>query len=506
MRPNSVWIATTPDIPFLPLEADIETEVAIIGGGITGVTLAHLLSRSGKRVVVLEAHSNAGGTTGHSTGNLYSVVGERIYQIESKHGKDTSRAVVESRAEAVALIESLVKQHQFDCEFMRVPWVLYATNEKDSSEVEKERDALRNAGLVVDEVRELPYDVNATIGIRVEGQAQFNPAKYVEQLCKITANDRARFYENSQVVDIQEKEDHVVLRTPRGSVRADQVIHATHTPKGALKIHTSLAPYREYAVAVTLEGPYPDPGIYWSLEPHGKSIRTYETAGEKYVVCLGSVHKTGQEKSAEESYRAIERYLADHFPVSDITHRWSAQGYRSPDLLPFVGKLNNSKRIYFASGFATDGLTYGTLSAMILHDMILGLENRWQPVYSPDRSSLLSSVTSYVKENINVAGQYIKDMPAGEVESVSDIRSGEGKVVVIGGEKCGVYRDSEGGVHAVSAVCTHMACIVEWNDAERSWDCPCHGSRFSPEGVVLEGPAMINLERKILPAQERSSE
>jgi glycine/D-amino acid oxidase-like deaminating enzyme/nitrite reductase/ring-hydroxylating ferredoxin subunit len=493
---TSIWEDAVSQLrKYDQLTSNIEADVVILGGGITGMTCAHLLSRSGQRVVLLEALSIGKGTTGYSTGNLYQPVSGRLFRVLDGYDAETARKVVESRADAMKLVSDIVAANNIACDLRTVPWWLYAVDDETRGEVEKERDALRKSGIAVSEEKMTPIGIAPSIAIRIEAQMQFNPYEYVVRLAEASASDACRIYENSAVTEIEAHDDHVTVRTAEGAVRARYAIHATHTPKGTHKVHTSTAPYREYAVAATLDGPLPEPGICWSTQVSAKSIRTYEVRGKQHILCMGSVHKVGQEESAEGAYQAIEAYLKKHFPVTQITHRWSAQGYRSSDQLPLIGELGPHKNVFMATGFRTDGLTYGTLAAMILTDRINGKENRWWHLYHTDRGNLLTAAKDFIKENVNVAAQYISDMPGkGDVASLEEIPPGEGRVVTIDGEKCGVYRDPSGALSAVSAVCTHMACIVEWNNAEETWDCPCHGSRFARNGAVLEGPAMKPLE------------
>ena len=493
---RSIWRTTPSETNFPTLNESINADVAIVGGGITGITSAYLLAKSGKKVVVLEAGNIAGGTSGYSTGNLYAMVDKRLHHIQSKWDKETAAAVAGSRSAAVNLVERIVREEKIDCDFKRVPWYLFSeTNEKDET-IENEIEAAAGYGLQVEELNDLPLPIHVSKAIKVENQAQFNPSAFVTSLAEKVDKTNCRIFENSPVYHI-EKEEELTLSTPKGTVTAQKVILATHSPKGIYAVHTALYPYREYAMAAKLNsGDFPD-GIYWDTEADfHTSIRTYKKDGNSYVIMLGGHHKVGQEDDYTRFYDKLEQNIRKFYDISSIDYKWSAQHYKPADGLPYIGESKDDN-IYFATGFSTDGLTYGVLSAMIFDDILNNRENAWADLYKAKRFTPVKSAKEYIKENINVAAQYLKNIPGtADDEIYSEIKAGEGKVVDHGTEKWAVYRDENGVVHCRSALCTHMACVVDWNEAEKSWDCPCHGSRFEATGEVIEGPAFSPLEPK----------
>ena len=493
---RSIWKSTAPKNNFPSLNEHINTEIAIIGGGITGVTTAYFLAKSGKKVVLLEAGTISGGTTGDSTGNLYAMVDKRLHHIQSKWDEETAANVARSRGEAVDLVEELVNKYQIDCSFKRVPWYLFSETDQKDETIEKEIAAAANYRLKVEELQELPVPVKVSKAIKVEGQAQFNPAAFVRGLAENIDSANCRIFENSEVYHI-EKEEELVLSTATGTVTAKKVILATHTPKGIYGLQTALYPYREYAIAAKLKsGDFPD-GIYWDTEADfHTSMRTYSKGGDNFVLVLGGHHKVGQEDDYSRFFRKLEQQARKYFDVSEISYEWSAQHYKPADGLPYIGESSDDN-IYIATGFSTDGLTYGVLSAMILDDLLNGRKNEWSDLYKASRFTPVKSAKNFINENLNVAKQYIKDLPGkAEAGSFDEIAAGQGKVVEVDNEKWAVFKDDTGQVHCQSAVCTHMDCIVDWNDAEKSWDCPCHGSRFKATGEVIEGPAFSPLDKR----------
>lgn len=496
MSKISVWKTASEQPSFPALNGPLTVDVAIVGGGISGLTAAYLLSKGGKKVAVLEARSIGEGSTGYSTGNLYSTIGgEGLHSVKSKWNESKLREVVESRASAVGLIEETIKKFGIDCGFQRVPWCLFTEDEKGKSYIEKEKEAMEKAGLATSS--DIPFPIPVNYGVRIDNQAQFNPLQYVKSLAKNIQSDNCLIFENTQVTNVHEGEK-CTVETIGGNVEASQVVMTTHTPKGLYLVHTSLGPYREYAVAVKLHGAYPDAGIYWDmLESEHYSMRTYDTPEGKVLMILGEMHKVGQKKHNNECFDRLEAFLRKRFEVASVAFKWAAQQYKPADGIPYIGKSSGESKTYIATGFGADGLTYGTLAAMIISDEIMGKENKWSKTYDASRLTPIASAKEFAKENVNVAAQYLKDwLPFAYAKDFEEIKAGEGKVISHNGEKLAAFRDTDNQLHVCSAICTHLACVVHWNEAELSWDCPCHGSRFDREGKVLEGPALLNLAKK----------
>lgn len=491
----SIWEGTAKESSaFSTLEGHKEADVVIIGGGITGLTSAMLLSEAGKKVVVLEALQIGLGTTGNSTGNLYVTVDEYLSGIKKKWGAGVMKAVVQSRTEALNLIEANITKYDIDCNFYRTSFNLFAEDlDKDiESFIEEEFEALTEAGVKVSVGSNpgLPFDV--TKSLTVDGQAQFHPLKYVRGLAEILKGT-CEIHENSQVIDFDE--DTGIVKTKDGSVKAKHVIMATHTPKGVYGVHTVLGPYREYGVAAELLSGEMPRGVFWRMNKPKRSVRCFKDGDKDYVMVIGEKYKTGHGENIGEYIQRLENYLTTHFNIGPITHVWAGQQYRPADNLPYIGKHGDF--MYFLTGFASDGLVYGTLASMIVSDMIIGKVNKWEDIYRLNRFTPLKSFTEFFKENADNLVQYLKGAPSdADVDSMKEVPLGEGKIVEKDGEKLAVYKDENGINHVCSAVCTHMKCTVNWNPSEQTWDCPCHGSRFKINGQVIEGPAVVGLPVK----------
>lgn len=495
---EAVWSAVTIQKQYPKPDKNLEADVAIIGGGITGLSAAYVLAKAGKKVVVLEALRIGRGTTGTSTGNLYATVGEHLSSLKSKRNLETMKMVAQSRAEAINFIEDRVKEFQINCEFERVPWYLFSeAGDDQTDQVEKERQACAEAGLAVSgQIPEnFPFKANAVTTL--PDQAQFNPLKYVQGLAAGIEGDNCRIFENTKVLRVEDG-DPCIIHTENGEIRARQIVMATHSPKGVYAVHTAMEPYREFAVAFELKTGLPEGGIYWHQKQlQHYSIRPYRTVQGDYLLVLGEPYKVGHELHNEEKLKLIEAYARKHFEVESVAYTWAAQNYKPADGLPFIGNSPLEKHIYIATGFAADGLTYGTLAAMIIGDLIQNKPNNWATIYDPKRFTPVASAPKFLKENVDVAVNLVKDyLFFGDARELEEIKAGEGKTLEVNDEKVAAYRDEKGELHVVSAKCTHMGCIVHFNNAEKSWDCPCHGSRFGIDGTVLEGPAFADLARK----------
>jgi Rieske Fe-S protein len=361
-------------------------------------------------------------------------------------------------------------------------------------EIEKEREAINLSGVKVTGTAAADFPFEAQSLAYVGAQAQFNPLKYVRKLAESVRDQHCRIYEKTKVTSIRDY-DPCYVETTGGVIKAKKVVQATHSPKGIYAVHAMMEVYREYAVAAKLKEDIPA-GIYWALEGNEKySIRTYDTPEGKYLIVLGDSKKVGHSQETWQSFQKLENYLKIVFNVDEMSWLWGAQNYSPSDYIPFIGKSPMEDNIYIATGFAADGLVYGTLAAMIISDMIAMKGNPWSEFYNPARLKPVTSAKT-LQENADVTAHLIKEYNfKGSEEELAGIGRGEGRIVEFNREKAAAFRDNDDHLHVVSAKCTHMGCIVHWNDAEKSWDCPCHGSRFTIDGEVIEGPAFGNLEK-----------
>lgn len=493
---KSIWKSQAQGTNFPSLNQDIKADVCIVGGGITGLTAAMQLKDSGMKVVLLEAMKIGDGTTGFSSNHLNTQIDYTYQEVTKKHNSDKAKTVAESRADAIAYIEKMVQKHNLDCDFKRVTGYLYAEKEANEKSVEEEYEYCRRVGLKVNLVDEIPLPIHVYKAIEFADQAQFNSQKYLEGLSG-NLGTNCEIYENSRVKKYKHKDKKLI--TENGSVTAHHVILATHLPL-FINIHqTTAAPYRSYVVTAKL-AEYPPHGLYWdNMEPYHYT-RVYEHHGEKWLVVGGADHKAGHDDDEKDYFAELERYVKDRYPVESFVHRWSSQYYEPVDGLPFIGETPGGDTL-MATGYSGDGLVYGTIAGIILADLAMGKKHHWHDTYNSKRMPPLSSGKTYLEENLDVAKHLIMDR-LHSAANIDTIDNDSGALVDINSNRYALYKDSSGDLHVCSANCPHLGCLVKWNHMEKSWDCPCHGSRFSATGELIIGPAThdlkkIDLEEKV---------
>ncbi|MBK0393889.1 FAD-dependent oxidoreductase [Ramlibacter algicola] len=494
MDTTSVWRATATGAGFAMLQADVQCDVLVVGGGITGVTTALLLAQQGRKVVLLEADEIGGGTTGHSTGNLYVTTTDGISSVQSTWDETVAREVVQQRKAAIDFIEQQCRDLP-NAHFTRCPLVLWSRDLDGNADVESEQQALAQLGCLarLDEAGVRPGLPQPRGPVMVlEDQAQFQPQAYTLALAQRAAKAGASLHEHSRVIELDAKAR--VATTATGSVKAAEIVLATHSPKGVHLVHAEMPVHREYVVAFEMGATDPGPGIFWWSGEQGLSIRTLAHEGRRYVIAAGPEQKVGVH-NAKASLLAVETLATQMLQPGPTRHRWSAQNYRSHHGLPYIGRDHSG--CFIATGFSTDGLTWGTVAARLLAAEISGQPDAFGKRCEPGRFTPAKGASTLVEENLTTASTLVKDyLTRPQHEHLSSLAPGDSAIVEAGGETFAAYRAPDGELFAVSPVCTHMGCKVRWNSVETSWDCPCHGSRFRPDGTVAEGPALVPLHRK----------
>jgi glycine/D-amino acid oxidase-like deaminating enzyme/nitrite reductase/ring-hydroxylating ferredoxin subunit len=483
---GSLWLDAMPQEALAPLTEDLRVDVAVVGGGLTGLTTALLLKRAGLRVAVLEAERCGGGVTGNSTAKVTALQSTIYRTIRERHGAEAASTYAEASLAAVAKVAELARTEQIDCDLHRRPAFSYAPTSEELREIEAEASAAGQAGLPVRLTTDvdLPYPVAGAV--RLDDQLEFQPVRYVRGLVDAVNSGSGAVYEHTRVTGVS-FDSPPTVHTAAGSVRADHVVVATHYPlldRGVF--FARLESSRSYCIAAEIAEPAPE-GLSISAGSPTRSIRSHNGL----LVLAGESHPTGDSAASPERYQALEAFAGEHWTVRKVTHHWSAQDPSSYDKLPIIGRYTPlSPRLFVASGFMKWGLTSGTFAAMIIADQIGGRDNPWQEVFHPNRVTLRSAPT-LARLNVKVAADLVGDrLRPAEADSIAAVPPGEARVVGSHREKIGVYRDEDGVAHAVSLRCTHLGCLLRFNRAERSWDCPCHGSRFDVDGAVLEGPAV----------------
>ena len=497
-RRASLWLATTEDEGAFPrLDRPLSVDVAVLGGGIVGISTALLLKRAGMTVAVIEADRVGAGVTGHTTAKLSSLHGLAYTRLSSNFGEDGARAYGEANQAGIEQVAQWVDEEGIDCDFRRKPNFTYAATRESLSDIEREVEAAQRAGLAASytEETDLPYPVVGAI--RVEDQAEFHPRRFVLALAELIPGEGSHVFEGTRATGVSEGKP-CRVETTGPPLTAGAVVVATHFPFLDRGLYFArMHPERSYALGVRVSGATPQ-GMYISAEQPTRSIRSHPTPDGEILIVGGEGHKTGQGGDTLERYRALERFARDHWDVESVEYQWASQDNEAVDHVPYIGRyLPHSRRLYTATGFKKWGLAQGVAAGMLLEDLILGRENSWASLYDPARMKPLASAKDFVKENANVAGRFVGDrLTKRGGRDARDLAPGEGDIANLDGEKVAAFRDDEGALHAVSPLCTHLGCQVNWNSGDRSWDCPCHGSRFSPDGEILHGPAVSPLERK----------
>ena len=500
---TSVWMAA--DVPDLPtLTHDIRTSVCIVGAGIAGMSSAYLLGRAGRAVVVVDDGPIGGGETGRSTAHITAALDDRYSEIEKLHGVQGSRIAAESHTAAINRIESISSLEDIDCDFERVDGYLFLGAGDDRKLLEEELEAAHRAGLsdveLLDRAPVKAFESGSVL--RFPRQAQFHPLKYLNGLARAIARDGGQLYSGTHVESIEDGEPATVTTSNGHVITADSVIVATNSPVNDwVIVHTKQAAYRTYVIAARVPRASVTRALYWdTLDPY-HYIRLQEVdplldprRREELLIVGGEDHKTGQADDADQRFKRLEEWARQHFPmIGTIDFRWSGQIMEPVDYMAFIGRNPGSdQHIFIATGDSGNGITHGAVAGILLTDLILGRRNPWSELYDPSRVTLRAT-PAFLKENINVVGQYSDWATRSDIDSYEQIAPGTGAVIRRGIKKIAVYRDDQGNIHERSAVCTHLYCIVSWNSAERTWDCPCHGSRFDPYGHVVNGPAITPL-------------
>jgi glycine/D-amino acid oxidase-like deaminating enzyme/nitrite reductase/ring-hydroxylating ferredoxin subunit len=499
-RTASLWMDTTAGAPAHPrLAEDLSVDVAVIGGGLLGMTTALLCARDGASVAVLERDVVGGGVTGHTTAKVTALHGAAYAELRSKHGVDAARAYAQGNQAAIATVRDLAGELGIDCDLRTRSAYTYVADAGQRSTIEDEADAAREAGLDVELVRDTPLPYSVAGAVRLDEQVEFHARKYVLGLARAVADAGGRVFERSPATGVTERGGSGVEVHGGLTVHATDIVVATLMPFLDRGLYFSrLTPMRSYCIAVRGATTLPD-GMLISADQPTRSVRpAVGHDGEELLVIGGEGHPTGEDRDTRDRYAALVAYAREHYGPVEVTHRWSAHDLQPADGLPYVGRYTPlSKHLWTAGGFRKWGMTNATMAAEILAERIAGRDHPLAPTFDSNRADVVKAAPGVAKEVVKDARHFIGDrLRSPDADSLDALQPGEGGLVKVDGELVAASRDADGRVTAVSPTCTHLGCRVRWNTAERSWDCPCHGSRFSPEGAVLTGPATTPLPPK----------
>lgn len=486
---EAYWIATTPPTNYPPIAQDTEVDVIIVGGGITGLTTAYLMKRTGKRVAVVERGRIAEDVTGHTTAKI-TALHSLIYRHLFRHFDDDAvKLYARLNMAAVLSIEEVVTALGVDCDFSRQPSFVFTEEDDNVKAIEQEVEAAERAGLPVKLVTESPLPFPIKAAERLDDQAQFHPRKYLLAMAGAIDGDGSHIFEQTSA--LMPKDKGPSLMTSGGVIKGEALVIATQFPmRDNGYFFAKLFPYVDYALAFHIKGDTPE-GVYFSEDGMHHGIRSQADPDGSLVIVSGGYNRTGQAKDVLAEYRALETYAHERFDITSLRDFWMTMDYDTADGMPYVGKAPGDEHTYLAAGFGGWGMTQSMVAAELLTDLVTGQENPAAKVFDPGR---LKPTPEMVEQGINISEQYAagfeRERRHGRLE---DLPNGEAAVSEIDGQRLAAYRDGQGVLHTVSPVCTHLSCVVNWNNAELTWDCPCHGSRFNHDGTVIHGPAMGKL-------------
>ena len=495
MKNVPVWIDDTPIRTFPKLQNNMNADVLVVGGGVTGITTAYLLKKAGLTVVLTERERVASIDTGHTTAHLTYVTDVQLQQLVRNIGKDHAQAAWDAGAAAIDEIERIVEREGIQCDFGRVPAYLHApvgaSSEKEASYLRKEADIAVTLGFDADYLNSAPYF--GLPAVRFANQAKFHPRKYLRSLVAKVPGHGSHVFEKSAGSEFDAKQRRVKVN--RNWISFDRVVMATNNPlvgfasmTAATLFQTKLSLYTSYAFGARVPSNTLPEALFWDTRDPYDYLRIDRRGGFDYIVYGGEDHKTGQKKKPQKAHVRLWQRLKKIIPEARVDHRWSGQVISTPDGLPYIGE--NAERQFIATGYCGNGITFGTVAAVMARDWSAGEKNPWSGLFAVDRKRIKGAVWNYLRENKDYPYYLIKDRFArAEADSVRELKRGDGMIIGSRGKKVAAFRDAKGNIHRLSPVCTHLGCLVRWNPAESTWDCPCHGSRFKPTGEVIAGPA-----------------
>ncbi|HEX6927800.1 MAG TPA: FAD-dependent oxidoreductase [Gammaproteobacteria bacterium] len=495
MQHNAYWMESIAAKRRSPLQGDMHVDVLVIGAGIVGLTAAFELARAGRKIAVIDMHGIGHGTTGHTTGKITLGHGLVYHRLATKHDHRTAEVYAAANHVALEWIARLVEKERIDCDFERKANYVYCESDDELEAMLEEVEAAKEAGVKAKLVRNVPLPFAAPGGVMIENQAQFHPRKYLLHLAAAIEAGGGVIHEGTRATAIDTRSG-CKVETDGGTVSAEHVVMATHYPftdRGLF--FARVRPSRSYVVAGPIDPARAPDGMFINSSQPTRSIRTIPDGDRLLLAVAGNGHPVGEDYDTEKNYADLAAWARRHFGVEEITHRWSAQDGITVDGIPYAGTAwRSNASVFTATGFAKWGLTNGTASALLISRAIQGFKAEYAWLYDPHRLTLETSMRSFTKDNAKVGYHFIHDRFRHPQEGYPDaLAAGEACIAGHGNRQVAAYRDESGTLHVRLARCTHLGCTVTWNSAEKTWDCPCHGSRFRFDGTVLEGPATKDL-------------
>nr|WP_179107157.1 FAD-dependent oxidoreductase [Sediminibacillus massiliensis] len=496
--PEPYWRESVELPQFPSLQQDIEVDIGIVGAGITGITAAYLLTKKGFKVALLDAGKILNGTTGHTTAKITAQHGLIYDELIQNFGLETATAYYDFNKESMEFMKEVIKEHNIDCDYEIQDAFVYTESDHYVNQLKKELQAYEQIGIPRKWAEDIPLDLPVKAAVAMKDQAQFHPLKYLAVLVEYIEENGGLIFEDTTAVNANYGKKPMIITRENYKIHCNKIIAASHFPfVGAEAFFSArMHPQRSYVIAVKAGKKYPG-GMYINAEQPSRSLRNFSVNGEEYWLVGGEGHKTGQGGNTIDYYDKLLDFAQTNFGVEEYGYRWSAQDLVTLDKMPFIGKVTDDQPdILVATGFKKWGITQGTGAAMLISDIISNTDNRYQELFAPTRFHADPDLKEFIKTNSNVSKELIKGKLEYTRKNIEDVGKDEAAVIRIKGMRTGVYRDTDGKVHLVDTTCTHLGCEVNWNSGDRTWDCPCHGSRFSISGEVIEGPAKEPLKKK----------
>ncbi|MCL5090658.1 MAG: FAD-dependent oxidoreductase [Patescibacteria group bacterium] len=488
-EPTSYWLASTKTTNYPLLTKDLEAEVVIIGGGIVGLTTGYLLQKAGKKTILLEGRKIIHGVSSKTSAKITSLHTLIYDYLIHQFGLALAQDYANAQELAIEFISQAVEKNQIDCDFVRAPAYTFTEKAENLEKIKKEVEAAKKLKLPASfvEKSELPFEIKGAV--KFENQAHFHPRKYLLALAQLFVNLGGQIYEDTSVTNLSANNSPMV-ETSKVKITTKTIVLATHYPLLTVgSFYTKLIPKRSYVLGVYTEEQID--GMYINIEEPLFSVRPQLNNKGKMLVVTGLEHKTGVEPNTIDCYQELEKMARKKFKVKTIAYHWSTQDNSTIDNVPYIGKVySHNPNLYVATGFDGWGMTNGTVSALLLSDMILGKNNPWQMIFDPGRKEF-SKAGKFISQNLYVGKTYVEDWIHEPKEiDPKTLSKGEAKIIKYQGQKIAAFCDFEGKLHLVSAICTHLGCTITFNKAEQSWDCPCHGSRYSVDGEIIHSPTV----------------
>ncbi|AQQ55300.1 FAD-dependent oxidoreductase [Planococcus lenghuensis] len=494
---ESYWLKSTELPTFTSLEGNLETDVVIIGGGISGIMTAYQLTKKGYRIILMEAGRLLNGTTGYTTAKLTAQHGLIYDHLLQHNGKDTARRYYEANTEAIQCVKTLIHEKGIDCDFFEEPSYVFAENEEQQKKVLREGKAYEEVGIDGGFVHTIPLEIEHLGAVIMNQQVQFNPVKFLKPLVEEIVAQGGLIVENTRVTDIESNPRPAAVSQEGHKVEGDCLVVCSHYPFYDKEgyYYTRLKPSRSYSIAAETTKDYPG-GMYVNAGEPAHSLRSIHVDGKKLVLAGGYGHPVGHKQDTEENYSKLYQFTDRVFGVEQVPYRWSAQDPYTLDQIPYIGKYSTEMdNVFVATGYRKWGMSSGVLAGLLLTDLISGKPSKYEDMFSPLRPITEPNMKQLAETSFHAGKMFARDKAEIPKGQFTDLRPDEGKAMKLNEQRAGAYRDQQSNLHVVDTTCTHMGCETHWNEAERTWDCPCHGSRFSYRGDVLEGPATQPLKK-----------